>query len=106
MRCLALAQAWQDTGGNAIFAMAAPSSSIRERLLKEEMEVLEISASAGTHDDATRTAALAREQVAPWVVVDGYQFGADYQRVLKSAGLRILCGSGAESKLVSRPGRL
>lgn len=90
MRCLALAQAWQDTGGNAIFAMAAPSSSIRERLLKEGMEVLEISASAGTHDDATRTAALAREQVAPWVVVDGYQFGADYQRVLKSAGLRIL----------------
>jgi UDP-2,4-diacetamido-2,4,6-trideoxy-beta-L-altropyranose hydrolase len=90
MRCLALAQAWQDTGGRAVFAMTDPSSSIRERLLKEAVGILEISALAGTEEDARQTAALAREQAAAWVVVDGYQFGADYQRVLKSAGFKIL----------------
>lgn len=90
MRCLALAQAWQDAGERAVFAMTEPSSSIRERLMKEAVGILEISASAGSKQDASQTAALAREQAAAWVVVDGYQFDADFQRVLKSAGLKVL----------------
>jgi len=90
MRCLALAQAWQDAGGRAVFAMADPSSRVRERVLKESVGILAISASAGTEEDARQTAALAREHAAAWVVVDGYQFGADYQRTLKSAGFNIL----------------
>lgn len=90
MRCLALAQAWQDAGGRAVFAIAAPSSSVRERLRQESVEVLEISGTPGTPKDAARTAALARQHSAAWVVVDGYQFGEDYQRRLKSGGLQIL----------------
>jgi len=90
MRCLALAQAWRDTGERAVFAMTDPFSSIRKRLLKEAVGIHGISALAGTEEDARQTVALAREQAAAWVVVDGYQFGADYQRVLKSAGFKIL----------------
>jgi UDP-2,4-diacetamido-2,4,6-trideoxy-beta-L-altropyranose hydrolase len=90
MRCLALAQAWQDAGGRALFAIADPSSSVRERLLKESVNILAVSASAGTAEDASRTVALAREHAAAWVVVDGYQFGVDYQQALKSAGFKVL----------------
>jgi UDP-2,4-diacetamido-2,4,6-trideoxy-beta-L-altropyranose hydrolase len=90
MRCLALAQAWQDAGGRAVFAMADPSSWVRERLGNEPVGILGISASAGTEQDARLTVALAREHAVAWVVVDGYQFGVDYQQALKSAGFKVL----------------
>jgi UDP-2,4-diacetamido-2,4,6-trideoxy-beta-L-altropyranose hydrolase len=90
MRCLALAHAWQDMGGRAIFAMAETTPSVAERLRSELCEVRVISTEAGAQEDSRQTAALAREQHAEWVVVDGYQFGAEYQQVLKSAGLKVL----------------
>lgn len=90
MRCLALAQAWQDGGGTAIFAMADAPPQLQERLLSESFGIRAMSAAAGTEQDATQTAALARENAASWVVVDGYQFGADYQRTLKLAGFKVL----------------
>ncbi len=90
MRCLALAQAWQDAGGRALFAMANPPGPLAERLRQESISVLEISASAGGSEDANATAALAREHGATWAVVDGYQFGADYQRSVRSGGLKLL----------------
>jgi len=90
MRCLALAQSWRDDGGHAVFATVAPDASVRERLLKEAVEIIEIGEPAGTEADVARTSSIAREHDAAWVVVDGYQFGADYQRALKSAGLKVL----------------
>ena len=35
MRCLALAQAWQDRGGDVVFAMAESNAGIDERLCSE-----------------------------------------------------------------------
>ena len=32
MRCLALAQAWQDEGGECIFAMAEAPAAVKQRL--------------------------------------------------------------------------
>ena len=90
MRCLALAQSWQDAGGSAMFAMADPSTWARERLLKESVETVTISAAPGTEEDVRQTSVLARQHAGAWVVVDGYQFGADYQRTLKSAGFKVL----------------
>jgi UDP-2,4-diacetamido-2,4,6-trideoxy-beta-L-altropyranose hydrolase len=90
MRCLALAQAWQDAGGRAAFAMAEATSAIQERLVAEGCEVVSISSAAGTVEDASQTIAVAREHKAEWVVVDGYHFTADYQRALKAAGFKIL----------------
>ncbi len=90
MRCLALAQAWQDAGGRAVFAAAETTPAIHARLVAESCEVLSVAAASGTAEDANRTIALAREQRADWIVVDGYQFGADYQRGLKAAGFKVL----------------
>jgi UDP-2,4-diacetamido-2,4,6-trideoxy-beta-L-altropyranose hydrolase len=90
MRCLALAQAWQDAGGRVLFAMAQTTTAVADRLQRERAEVVTIEAPAGSERDAQRTTELARDTHADWVVVDGYQFDASYQRALKSAGVRIL----------------
>jgi UDP-2,4-diacetamido-2,4,6-trideoxy-beta-L-altropyranose hydrolase len=90
MRCFALAQAWQDAGGRAVFAMAQATLAVEERLQRESIGVARLKAKAGSADDAQEMIALARGQQASWVVVDGYGFGADYQEALKRAGLKVL----------------
>jgi UDP-2,4-diacetamido-2,4,6-trideoxy-beta-L-altropyranose hydrolase len=90
MRCLALAQAWQDAGGRAQFAMSQTTPAIQARLRSEDCKELSITAVPGSSADASQTSALAREHQADWIVVDGYQFDADYQRALKASGCKIL----------------
>ncbi len=94
MRCLALAQAWQDAAGRASFAMLESTPAVQSRLAAESCEVFSLAEAgtviAGSAEDARETITLARQHQAEWVVVDGYQFGAEYQRRLKSAGYRIL----------------
>jgi UDP-2,4-diacetamido-2,4,6-trideoxy-beta-L-altropyranose hydrolase len=90
MRCLALAQAWQDQGGEVIFVMAQAPPTLESRVTAEGIEIARLAAPPGSAEDARQTESLARECGAEWVVVDGYQFDADYQRLLKGAGLRLL----------------
>jgi UDP-2,4-diacetamido-2,4,6-trideoxy-beta-L-altropyranose hydrolase len=87
MRCLALAQAWQDAGGEAIFAMSPKALALEARLKSEGMTVVNITVSPGSADDAVQTVDFAREAQASWIVVDGYHFTADYQRTIKETGL-------------------
>jgi UDP-2,4-diacetamido-2,4,6-trideoxy-beta-L-altropyranose hydrolase len=89
MRCLALAQAWRDAGGRALFAMAQAPPAIKQRLRAESCEVVYISAQPGSEEDGRETLRLAQEHKADWVAVDGYQFGSDYQRNLKAAGFKV-----------------
>ncbi len=90
MRCLALAQAWQEQGGKALFAAVDLPPALERRLEAEGMDVVRLDVSPGSDEDAARTMALAQKSRAVWVVVDGYHFGADYQQVLKRAGLWLL----------------
>jgi len=90
MRCLALAQAWQDAGGKAVLASVDLLPSVRERLLSEGVEVVSLESAPGSADDARCATELANRYAAAWVVVDGYHFLADYQQKLKTAGLRVL----------------
>jgi len=90
MRCLALAQAWQDTGGRTTFAMAMDAPAIEARLKAEGMHVVRLEVDAGGTDDVAHTVDLARKLEAQVVVVDGYHFGADYQRTIKDAALPLL----------------
>ena len=90
MRCLALAQAWEDAGGRAIFAMAQATPAVEGRLRNEGFEVARVSAQVGSATDAEETADLAQQRGASWVVVDGYEFGAEYQASLKNRGLKVL----------------
>ena len=90
MRCLALAQAWQDGGGEAAFAVAEVTPAVRARLLSESCEIVSVAGAPGGGDDSARTIAIAREQDASWLVLDGYQFEADYLTQLKGAGVQVL----------------
>src|SRR5271168_4272426 len=90
MRCIALAQALQDAGGGAMFALAQSTAGIDARLALESCEVFAVAGVPGSEDDAAQTIALAREKQADWIVVDGCQFGEDYQRALKRAGFKAL----------------
>jgi UDP-2,4-diacetamido-2,4,6-trideoxy-beta-L-altropyranose hydrolase len=90
MRCLALAQAWQDAGGSAVFAMAEATAAIREKLAAEKIEVREISSPVGSLADATGTTELGRACGADWIVLDGYRLDADYQRRIKESDAKLL----------------
>jgi UDP-2,4-diacetamido-2,4,6-trideoxy-beta-L-altropyranose hydrolase len=90
MRCLALAQAWQDSGGVTVFALAETTPSLDRRLREEGIEVENISASAGTAEDAEQTSGIGSQEKANWMVVDGYQFGSTYQAAIKTAGFKLL----------------
>ncbi len=90
MRCLALAQAWNDQGGETIFVLAEQILAIESKLIEEGITLVYLETTIGSDEDAQQTASIAKKYAAPWVVVDGYQFGAKYQKELKSFGLKIL----------------
>jgi UDP-2,4-diacetamido-2,4,6-trideoxy-beta-L-altropyranose hydrolase len=89
MRCLALAQAAQEVGYETLFASAEVGSGVRERLTSEGVRHLPVGAELGSASDARSTAAAARDIDSDWVILDGYQFNADYQQQLKDAGLKV-----------------
>lgn len=90
MRCLALAQAWQDGGGTAVFAMAQSTPALTERLRSTGFEVQPLQCGSDLESDASQVTAIASRISPGWLVVDGYHFGLDYQHALKNAGMRIL----------------
>jgi UDP-2,4-diacetamido-2,4,6-trideoxy-beta-L-altropyranose hydrolase len=90
MRCLAFAQAWQDAGGQVEFLSASVSPLLRLRLASERMEVTDALAPPGSDSDAGATIARATSIGAKWIVVDGYQFGSEFQQSLKDAGFKLL----------------
>ncbi|HMK22226.1 MAG TPA: UDP-2,4-diacetamido-2,4,6-trideoxy-beta-L-altropyranose hydrolase [Terriglobales bacterium] len=90
MRCLALAQAWQDAGGEVVFAMAEATPSIEARLRIERAQVVRLQVAAGSADDAACTLDAAQRHRAGWVVVDGYQFDSGYASLLQSGRLKVL----------------
>lgn len=84
MRCLALAQAWQERGGTPSFLMAPGSGALANRLKNNRISELRLSAEPGSSADAKETAEIALRHNAAWVALDGYQFTSDYQRTLKN----------------------
>lgn len=91
MRCLALAQAWQDAGGSASFLMAQSTASIRARLASENCNVVPLSVIPGSDQDAALTSEYARRFGAEFLVVDGYAFEAKYQQQLRNYEQKFLC---------------
>src|SRR5437899_540764 len=90
MRCLALAQAWQDSGAEVEFLSATMPVQLGFRLVSERMQLREVGEVSGSDVDAQATVATASALGANWVVVDGYQFGTAFQRWLKDAGMKLL----------------
>lgn len=90
MRCLALAQAWQDAGGRVTFVMAESTPAIEERLCGEGVDLVRIGGVRGSGFDGEQLVALARSRGPSWVIMDGYEFGTVYQRALKNERFRVV----------------
>ena len=90
MRCLALAEPWLQAGSGVATVAAQLPATLVERIKVSGIKLQRLSAASGGEADARELAQIAKQQNADWIVVDGYQFNADYQRELKKAGLRVL----------------
>ncbi|BAW97774.1 glycosyltransferase family 28 protein (plasmid) [[Synechococcus] sp. NIES-970] len=90
MRCLALAQALQASDFIVTFLMMGATSPLEERLATNDIRIKYALAKPGSFEDAKQTVHLTQQLQAEWIIVDGYQFGAQYQKILKQAGLKVL----------------
>ncbi len=90
MRCVALAQAWRDSGGRVMFILAPGGAEIDERLLSESFEVSTLSAAAGGAEDAAQTSELCARNGTDWLVLDGYHFSQNYRDRISSAAPNLL----------------
>jgi UDP-2,4-diacetamido-2,4,6-trideoxy-beta-L-altropyranose hydrolase len=90
MRCLALAQAWQNAGDNAIFAMATKVPGLEARLRSEGIEYVYFPVPLGSAEDAKNTASLVQQVGSSWVIADGYHFKTEYQKIIKDYNLCLI----------------
>jgi UDP-2,4-diacetamido-2,4,6-trideoxy-beta-L-altropyranose hydrolase len=88
MRCLALAQAWQDAGGRAVFAMAEIPEALLQRLTFEGFDTISLPTIPGSLEDAELSLAHARQVQASWLVIDGDRFAGQFLSRLPSSGVR------------------
>ena len=90
MRCLALAQGWRTQGGVVTFLTACRLDSLNARLTASGFELERLEAAPGSDADLDQTYQTAERTGAAWVVLDGYQFSAKFQDLLKRNGTRVL----------------
>jgi UDP-2,4-diacetamido-2,4,6-trideoxy-beta-L-altropyranose hydrolase len=89
MRCLALAQEWQDTGGTVAWVTSCDNERIVERLREEGLVVHRLETDDPGEDwDVTRS--FLDGHAGPCLAVDGYHFDSEYQKRAKEAGYRLL----------------
>lgn len=90
MRCLALAQAWQDAGGTASLAAKELPDGLSPRVTAEGISLSWIHGIPGSREDAAETVAMAHRLIADWVVIDGDRFGSDFLGTVHAAGFKVL----------------
>jgi len=90
MRCLALAEAWQDAGGTANLAVTELPDALSPRVTAEGVSLRSFDTTPGGPEDAAATVAHAQRLRADWVVIDGDRFGSDFLETVRTAGFRIL----------------
>lgn len=90
MRCLALAQAWRERGGEVVFLHAAVLPALAGRLVEAGCHSEVLTVEAGSAADAEATSRRALELGARWIVGDGYAFGAAWQARVRARGARLL----------------
>lgn len=90
MRCLALAQAWQDAGGRVIFITGSQSEGLLQRLQKEGFDIHQLAYIYPHNDDWDNTKSVLADHPDAWVVLDGYHFDEIYQQRIKDTGHQLL----------------
>lgn len=89
MRCIALAEAWQDMGGKVAFVSCCENEAIRQRIVDEGFELISISQSHPDPSDLDMMLNIPQIDKS-WVVLDGYHFTSQYQKSIYDAGSKLL----------------
>ena len=109
MRCIALAQAWQNQGGDVTFLSHCDSEAICQRILDEGFDFIPIEKPHPDPNDLKKTLLILSNSTSstdrtnitnptnqtnstsiPWLVLDGYHFTPDYQKAIRKEGYRLL----------------
>jgi UDP-2,4-diacetamido-2,4,6-trideoxy-beta-L-altropyranose hydrolase len=90
MRCLALAQGWRASGGEARFAVADAPERVASRVAADGFPIERVEAMPGTAEDADRLVDIARARGAEWLALDGYHFAERYQSAIRGGGFPVL----------------
>ena len=96
MRCIALAQAWQDRGGDVTFLSYCDSETLRQRIIDEDFDFIPIEKPHPEPYDLSSTLKVLSAMrydlsaTCPWLVLDGYHFTPNYQKVIRENGYRLL----------------
>ena len=96
MRCIALAQAWQEHDGKVTFLSHCESDKIKQRILNEGFEFLPIKMPHPDPSDLKNVlnylTAIRNPQSAirNWIVLDGYHFTPDYQKAIRKNDYKLL----------------
>ncbi len=90
MRCLALAQAWQDSGGGVAWFSREMPDPLIARLRREGVALHVAAGPVGDDRDAENLVRLAEQTHADWIAVDGYRFDSGYLRHLRISGQRVV----------------
>jgi UDP-2,4-diacetamido-2,4,6-trideoxy-beta-L-altropyranose hydrolase len=90
MRCLALAQGWQDAGGTVVLASAELPLAIENRLTAEKIEVIRLPRNTGANEEISVITTVSRLRNGRWAVIDGEGFSAEYIETWKKHDFRVL----------------
>ena len=97
MRCIALAQAWQDQGGEVTFISHCGSEALWERISKEGFQFIAVKSPHPHPDDLSitleylkRPSPFTLHPSPTWLVLDGYHFTPEYQKAIRDAGGRLM----------------
>ena len=111
MRCIALAQMWQQRGGHVVFLSRCESQAIRNRIKAEGFDLVAIKMPHPHPSDLEQTlnilqryspcalgSALPSTPLAPcsmpsaptWLALDGYHFTPEYQKAIRDAAIPLL----------------
>jgi len=90
MRCLALAQGWQEQGGQATFVTTCDSEVLLHRLWEEGFQIIILEEEYPDPREWETTKQVFATHPESWVVLDGYHFDPAYHRKIKKAGHRLL----------------
>lgn len=93
MRCIALAQAWQNQGGNVTFLSKCDVKGLQQLIIAEGFKFVPIEM---PHPDARDLDQTFKElkgrnsKLETYLVVDGYHFSPDYQKAIRENGYGLL----------------
>lgn len=104
MRCIALAQAWKDQGGEATFISYCESDAISGSIIQEGFNLIAIEHRHPHPADLAQTLNVIKGKApiellsgahsqpfrSSWVVLDGYHFTPYYQKAIRLEGYRLL----------------